>query len=643
MNVLVVDFHDVKLKSSLVVDAWDKSAQSVQVSIDPSHSAIFVRRVQFSSRVHKVVAMVPSSSVTILRSSPRMSCGRRTSISSPSVEKLSQRTCLSFPAALVKVAGKDGSARRERGALHLCTKKQAFSFSPPPSPSPSEAQFSIGKIPVSGSSSTLASRLGSTPSTPSGLLLSKKRTTMLDPSKAPTLEKQGYELVGSHSAVKMCRWTKNSLKNRGQCYKHTFYGIASHRCMEMTPSLACANKCVFCWRNHTNPVATHWKKSWETDDPEWLAAEAVERHETKFVRQVISGKPRTLSAERSREAISVSAGRGLEGLGEVVREAALGDEGDVVGPHVRLEAETSEIGAEHTIFDATTSDARQAFLRNAPGVRHCALSLVGEPVLYPHLPEFLQKLYRRGISTFVVTNGQFPDQLADLPDRYTTQLYVSVDASNEAALKKIGRPLFPDAWERLRRSLSLLKQKKCRTVCRLTYLKNVGAGGGGPDAAAEFAALLKLSEADFVEVKGATFAPQVFDKCGLTVANVPTYAEVRAWAGDLCDALNARTWSDGGSAEIQYAVASEHYHSCAVLLARADRWYQPLLRIPCRSEEVSHVDRVWRTWIDFSNLDSGNTKTDLALRTPDWALPEAAERGLDPEDQPRQSLRPRPV
>ena len=33
------------------------------------------------------------------------------------------------------------------------------------------------------------------------------------------------------------------LRGRGGCYKHTFYGIESHRCMETTPSLACANKC----------------------------------------------------------------------------------------------------------------------------------------------------------------------------------------------------------------------------------------------------------------------------------------------------------------------------------------------------------------------------------------------------------------
>lgn len=41
---------------------------------------------------------------------------------------------------------------------------------------------------------------------------------------------------------------QSMLRGRGGCYKHTFYGIESHRCMETTPSLACANKCVFCWR-----------------------------------------------------------------------------------------------------------------------------------------------------------------------------------------------------------------------------------------------------------------------------------------------------------------------------------------------------------------------------------------------------------
>ena len=65
---------------------------------------------------------------------------------------------------------------------------------------------------------------------------------MVTPSQAKALKKEGYQLIGTHSAVKLCRWTKHQLRGRGGCYKHTFYGITSYQCMEATPSLACANK-----------------------------------------------------------------------------------------------------------------------------------------------------------------------------------------------------------------------------------------------------------------------------------------------------------------------------------------------------------------------------------------------------------------
>ncbi|CAK8531814.1 unnamed protein product [Lathyrus sativus] len=67
---------------------------------------------------------------------------------------------------------------------------------------------------------------------------------MVTPVIRENLVKQGYNIIGSHSGVKICRWTKSQLRGRGGCYKHSFYGIESHRCMEATPSLACANKCV---------------------------------------------------------------------------------------------------------------------------------------------------------------------------------------------------------------------------------------------------------------------------------------------------------------------------------------------------------------------------------------------------------------
>ena len=100
---------------------------------------------------------------------------------------------------------------------------------------------------------------------------------MLSTTHKKSLQKQGYKIIGSHSGVKLCRWTKSMLRGRGGCYKHTFYGIASHRCMEMTPSMACANKCVFCWRHHKNPVTREWR--WAFDQPEMLISEAIERHQ----------------------------------------------------------------------------------------------------------------------------------------------------------------------------------------------------------------------------------------------------------------------------------------------------------------------------------------------------------------------------
>jgi tRNA wybutosine-synthesizing protein 1 len=43
------------------------------------------------------------------------------------------------------------------------------------------------------------------------------------------LTKQGYAIVGTHSGVKICRWTKSALRGRGSCYKYSLYGINSHR------------------------------------------------------------------------------------------------------------------------------------------------------------------------------------------------------------------------------------------------------------------------------------------------------------------------------------------------------------------------------------------------------------------------------
>lgn len=54
-------------------------------------------------------------------------------------------------------------------------------------------------------------------------------------------------------------------------------------------------------------------------------------------------------------------------------------------------------------------------LSDAVQVKHCALSLVGEPIMYPQINELAGQLHDRGISTFLVTNAQFPDRIRCLP------------------------------------------------------------------------------------------------------------------------------------------------------------------------------------------------------------------------------------
>ena len=205
---------------------------------------------------------------------------------------------------------------------------------------------------------------------------SGEKREMVTPQLRAALTKQGYKILGSHSGVKLCRWTKAQLRGRGGCYKHSFYGIESHRCMETTPSLACANKCVFCWRHHTNPVGREWR--WQMDDAETIVEKAVSEHRG-MIKQ-------------------------MKGVPGVIPE--------------RFE--------------------------EGMDPRHCALSLVGEPIMYPEIDKFVGLLHAKRISTFLVTNAQFPDAIKNLPA--ITQLYVSVDAATPETLKAIDRPLFGDYW-----------------------------------------------------------------------------------------------------------------------------------------------------------------------------------------------------
>ncbi|KAF5963392.1 Fe-S oxidoreductase [Fusarium bulbicola] len=363
------------------------------------------------------------------------------------------------------------------------------------------------------------------------------------------LTKQGYAIVGSHSGVKTCRWTKSALRGRGSCYKYSFYGIKSHLCMETTPSLSCSNKCVFCWRHGTNPVGTTWR--WVVDPPELIFEGVKKNHYQKI--KMLRGVP-GVRAERFAEAMQI---------------------------------------------------------------KHCALSLVGEPIFYPYINEFLGMLHAERISSFLVCNAQHPDQLAAL--KVVTQLYVSIDAADKESLRKIDRPLHRDFWERFNRCLDILREKRFhhRTVFRLTLVK----GFNVEEEAEGYARLVEQGLPCFVEVKGVTYCgTSTSSNAGLSMSNVPFYWEVC----DFVKALEKRLKEKG----LKYGIAAEHAHSCCILLA-SERFY---------------VDGKWHTLIDYKKFfellesrgppdEGGWTPEDYmdATPTPEWA--NWGNGGFNPEDE----------
>ena len=73
---------------------------------------------------------------------------------------------------------------------------------------------------------------------------------MISEERKAQLFRQGYRIVGNHSAVKICLYCKKAIRGEDVCYKSVFYGIKSWRCVQMTPILdVCNLRCSWCWRN----------------------------------------------------------------------------------------------------------------------------------------------------------------------------------------------------------------------------------------------------------------------------------------------------------------------------------------------------------------------------------------------------------
>ena len=277
------------------------------------------------------------------------------------------------------------------------------------------------------------------------------------------LRKQHYGVVGRHSAVKICTWTKKSIEDKGYCYKQKFYGIRSHLCCQMTPSIICTNKCVFCWRDQTMPTARRFFSDY--DDPEYIIEESIKQQ-----RKLISGL------------------KGYKG-----------------------------------------TDMKK--FNEAQEPMHFAISLTGEPTLYPKIGELIDLLHKKGKTTFLVTNGQLPDALKKLRDnnQLPTQLYISLDAPRKEIYERIDKPIYDDYWKRFNESLEIMAsvKKKTRTILRITAIK--GLNMCCPD---KYVKLINKADPWFVEVKAYMFVGGSRQR--LSIENMPRHNDVVDFAKQIC-------------------------------------------------------------------------------------------------------------
>ena len=97
----------------------------------------------------------------------------------------------------------------------------------------------------------------------------------------------------------------------------------------------------------------------------------------------------------------------------------------------------------------------------ADNPRHIAISLTGEPTIYSRLGEFIELCHRKGISTFVVTNGTLPMVLERL-DPLPTQLYVTTAGPTKEIFNDLLNPVIGNAWENLYHKKSLCNNLRVR-------------------------------------------------------------------------------------------------------------------------------------------------------------------------------------
>lgn len=292
------------------------------------------------------------------------------------------------------------------------------------------------------------------------------------------LERQHYSLVGKTSAVQICRWTKNSLNNKGVCWKEKFYGIKSHRCCQFSPCVMwCENKCLHCWRPIEMNLGT---KLPCVDEPK------------KIIDEIILARKKLLMGFKGNKNVSV----------EKFEEAC--------EPNMF----TFSLSGEPTIYPRLGEMISELRKRN------CITFLVTNGLN----PEAIERLEReKCLPTQITVSTNAPNEkLFNLWHR----------SSKKDAWKKFNETI----------SLMKKLKGKARRVVRLTLVKKGKENGKYKDISnmedenvLEYVSLIKSAEPDFVHVKGFMSVGYSRDRMGYD--KMPWHYELKNFAEKIASEL----------------------------------------------------------------------------------------------------------
>lgn len=339
--------------------------------------------------------------------------------------------------------------------------------------------------------------------------------------KLERYKKAGYRVFGKymHSGVEICRWTKSALKGEKNCYKG-WYGVKSHRCVQMTPTLDfCDFSCVFCWRMFSKE-RFNATRFW--DDPKTIVDGAV-----KAQRELLAG---------------------YLGHPKVTRERFL--------------------EAMHPV--------------------HFAISLDGEPTLYPRIVDLIKEVKDRGWTAFLVTNGTVPSRLKEMIKRkiVPTNLYISVYATTPEDYIKVTNSFIPNPMDLVIESLKLMPEFEklgCRTVFRMTLVRNINMRD--PEG---YSKLINMAKPMFVELKGYTWAGESTKR--LPREAMPTLDELMEFA----KVIEEKTG---------YRIKLVDEKSRLIMLIRDDEaWEKNLRWIEEQNKKIEEYDKQWKKKLEGKNL-----------------------------------------